>query len=467
MSTQNSLSERLGRRGAVSSYRFATTGSELLEARLALSCSAPVALAADVAAFAPTTATESGAFATSSPAQIASAATPIAEGLTVATSSVSLASDSVGKVQGFVDVYLGTPVNGSFAASGYEVSLRLQNNPAGIRFIGAETISGAHPALFPNQNPSVLGTGSTLRVTDFLNSGEAPIGNGAGLFRARFEVDPGVSGVFPLVFENGFTNISDRLGMPVQLDSLAGGAITVTGQNLPSLSVNSPQVTEGNAGTSDLVFTVTLSEASATSVAVDFATANDNATAGADYVQTTGRLTFAPGVTSLTVSVPVNGDTATEGNETFRLVLSNPAGATLGTATGTGTIVDDDAVATNPWKNPRNRFDIDDDGNVLPLDALIVINALNDGGSRPLAVPPVPPNVPPPYLDPSGDDSLSPLDALLIINELNGQSAGAQAVALAPAPAAAQAQTSTADLLWQAAADWHVASLVYSDAESN
>lgn len=465
MSTLNHSSARPGRGGAVSFSRLGTQAGERLESRLALSCTALVDEMAEVAALAPAADLADGFLASSAP-QVASAAVPIAEGLTIATSSVSLASDPLGKVQGFVDVYLDTPTNGAFSASGYEVSLRLQNNPAGIRLIGAEAITGQHAPLFPSQNPSVLGTGSALRVTDFLVSGDTVIADGAGLFRARFEVDAGVSGVFPLVFEPGFTNVSDRLGQPVQIDALTGGTVTVTGLGAPSISVGNALVTEGDAGTADAVFTVTLSAASATQVAVDFATANDNATAGADYVQTTGRLTFAPGITSLTVNVPIVGDTVAESQETFRLVLSNPAGATLGTATGTGTITDNDGTAANPWKNPRNAFDIDDDGNVLPLDALIVINALNDGGSRPLTVPPVPPNAPPPYLDPSGDDSLSPLDALLIINELNGQSA-ALAVATPPSAAAAESATAAAaDLFWQAAADWHIATLAFAEADA-
>jgi hypothetical protein len=463
MSTLNSSLKRPARRGAVSLFGLEQAG-ERLESRLALSCMSLVDDAAQVAGFAPTESTAAAPKVAAS--EVLAAAVPIADGLTITTSSVSLASDPLGKVQGFVDVYIDTPPNGTFSASGYEVSLRLQGNPAGVRFTGSEPISGQHPPLFPNQTPSTLGVGSALRVTDFLASGDALIADGAGMFRARFEVDAGVTGVFSLVFENGFTNVSNRQGQPVQLDALTGGTITVTGLTLPSLSVGNAQVTEGNAGSTDAVFTVTLSAASATPVTVDFATADNNATAGADYTPTTGRLTFPAGTTSLTVAVPVIGDEATEGNETFRLVLSNPSGATLGTATGTGTIVDDDEVtATNPWKNPRNAFDIDDDGSVLPLDALIIINALNDGGARPLTVPPVPPDAPPPYLDPSGDDALSPLDALLIINELNAQSAAAQAAAIAPTPAAA-ASAAAADLLWQAAADWHVASLIYAEADA-
>ncbi len=72
-----------------------------------------------------------------------------------------------------------------------------------------------------------------------------------------------------------------------------------------------------------------------------------------------------------------------------------------------------------PWRNPINPLDVDDNGLVQPLDALVVINALNAGGGGPLP----PPNgnaAPPPYYDTTGDNLLTPLDALLVINHLNG-----------------------------------------------
>src|SRR5262249_20158388 len=56
-----------------------------------------------------------------------------------------------------------------------------------------------------------------------------------------------------------------------------------------------------------------------------------------------GTLTFAPGQTNLQVYVWVNGDTVFENNETFFLNLSGAVNATLGTAQGTGTVINDDA----------------------------------------------------------------------------------------------------------------------------
>ncbi|HQS45856.1 MAG TPA: cellulose binding domain-containing protein, partial [Xanthobacteraceae bacterium] len=113
---------------------------------------------------------------------------------------------------------------------------------------------------------------------------------------------------------------------------------------LPALSVADAAVAEGDSGTSDLAFTVSLSAPSATPVTVSYSTAGGTATAGSDFTAATGTLTFAPGETSKVVHVPVAGDMAVEANETLSLTLSAPAGATLAHASATGTITNNDVV---------------------------------------------------------------------------------------------------------------------------
>ena len=81
---------------------------------------------------------------------------------------------------------------------------------------------------------------------------------------------------------------------------------------LPALAIAGASKTEGNSGTQNLVFTVTLSQTSTSAVTVRYASANGTATAGSDYNAASGTLTFAPGVTSRTVTVAVRGDTTVE-----------------------------------------------------------------------------------------------------------------------------------------------------------
>ena len=127
------------------------------------------------------------------------------------------------------------------------------------------------------------------------------------------------------------------------LRAQATGTITNDDAALPALTIGSRTVTEGDSGTLSALFTVTLSAASAQTVSASYATADVTATAGIDYTTTAGTVTFAPGVTTQTITVPVVGDTLDEANETFVVNLSAPQNATLGTPSqGTGTITDND-----------------------------------------------------------------------------------------------------------------------------
>src|SRR5216110_1009992 len=116
----------------------------------------------------------------------------------------------------------------------------------------------------------------------------------------------------------------------------------------PTIAINDVTVTEGNGGTTNAIFSVTLSAASSQTITVTYATADGTATtADNDYVAASGTVTFAPGVTSQPVTVTVNGDTKFEPDETFFVNLSNPTGgATISDGQGQGTIVNDDTAPT-------------------------------------------------------------------------------------------------------------------------
>jgi hypothetical protein len=78
-------------------------------------------------------------------------------------------------------------------------------------------------------------------------------------------------------------------------------------------------------------------------VAVRYATENGTALAKNDYISRSGTVTFRPGQTRATISVPIVNDKVWEGDETFSVRLSNPTNATIGgSGTETFTIQDDD-----------------------------------------------------------------------------------------------------------------------------
>ena len=80
------------------------------------------------------------------------------------------------------------------------------------------------------------------------------------------------------------------------------------------------------------------------------------------------------------------------------------------------------------WQNPLQNHDANGDGQITPLDALVVINYLNANVNNPnlgiLPLPPAPPRLPPPYLDVDGDNFATPSDARVVINELNRRISG-------------------------------------------
>jgi glucose/arabinose dehydrogenase len=135
-----------------------------------------------------------------------------------------------------------------------------------------------------------------------------------------------------------------------------GGTISkIVSLASPTVSIGDEVTLEGDGRTRTMTFPVTLSRPSSTTVTVQYATASGTATGGikpgatTDYKNRAGTITFTAnnGKTPITkvISVPMYGDlNAAEGDESFTVSLSSPsAGLTLGRATGTGTILNDEA----------------------------------------------------------------------------------------------------------------------------
>lgn len=136
-------------------------------------------------------------------------------------------------------------------------------------------------------------------------------------------------------------NVSNVTGATIS-DGVALGSIT--DDDTPTISVANATVTEGNSGTTNAVFAVTLSSMSSQIISMSYATANGSATAPSDYQSTSGTLTFNPGETVQQIVVPVVGDTSIETTESFSLNLNAPVNATLADPTAQGTITDNDTV---------------------------------------------------------------------------------------------------------------------------
>ncbi|MDJ0651033.1 MAG: Calx-beta domain-containing protein, partial [Xenococcaceae cyanobacterium MO_188.B19] len=131
-----------------------------------------------------------------------------------------------------------------------------------------------------------------------------------------------------------------------------------TTPSVPTLSINTTSVVEGDSGKSNAVFTVELSAASDKVITVNYQTVDGNADSMTDFVAKTGTLTFAPGETSKTISIEVNGDTTVEKSEDFYVELDNAVNATILDGRGDAIIVNDDSnnptTPTNPPTTPSN-----------------------------------------------------------------------------------------------------------------
>lgn len=144
---------------------------------------------------------------------------------------------------------------------------------------------------------------------------------------------------------NVFADIHRTNLTTVKNNNVSAGCFQPVGGGGGTFSVNDVAITEGNAGSTNLGFTVTRSNTSGTA-SVLVSTSSGTAIAGTDFTAITNQsVSFAAGEGTRTVNVAILGDTLREPNETFTLVLSSPsAGYTIADGSGIGTINNDDPV---------------------------------------------------------------------------------------------------------------------------
>lgn len=176
-------------------------------------------------------------------------------------------------------------------------------------------------------------------------------------------------------------NLSNATNASISV-AQASGTI-VNDDTPPTISINNVGTVEGNSGTTELTFTVSLSHAGADTITVDYASA-DGSASGMDYVSTYGNLTFLPGQTTSSISVAVVGDTDFESDEWFFLDLSNAVGATIIESQGQATISNDDTLEL-----PNSPPVAQGDSAVTVMNMPVTINVLandSDPDEDPLTV---------------------------------------------------------------------------------
>ena len=122
----------------------------------------------------------------------------------------------------------------------------------------------------------------------------------------------------------------------------ATGAIQITDNDpMPSVSIANAVTTEGDTGD---VAVVSLTTIAGAPVTVSYSTLAYTSTADVDFISDSGTITIPAGQLSVGIPLRTIEDTRSEPDESLRILLSNPVGATLLRATNIVIITDDDTT---------------------------------------------------------------------------------------------------------------------------
>ena len=228
------------------------------------------------------------------------------------------------------------------AYAAFQNSMGQRDHLSALDKAGMVYIYGAPPVYYPLGGTVTSGGSALSGVSLALSNGQKATTNTSGVFN------------FPSVAKGTYTLTPSKAGFsfsPVSRSvSLTAGITNANFSATPvvvpvsnaTVSVSSVSMVEGNAGAPYMTFNVSLSQPVTQTVTVNYTTFDGTAKAGTDYTLRRGTLTFRAGTTTADVRIALLPDRVVEASEGFSVVLSTPAGATLGTATGRGTIVNDD-----------------------------------------------------------------------------------------------------------------------------
>ena len=284
----------------------------------------------------------------------ASGTLTFAPGVTSQPVSVGIVGDTVFESDETVLVNLSSASGATLAKS--QGSITIVNDDSNLPTVSINDISvtegnsGTQQAVLTVSLSSA--SANTVTVSYATADGTATSGSDYVPASGALTFAPGVTSqpvsvgiVGDTVFESDETvlvNLSSASGATL---AKSQGAITIVNDDAatPAFSIADASVVEGNSGTRNIVFVITLNPPATTTTSVRATTTNGTATSGSDYNGGSASASFAPGETSKSVALSVRGDTVIEEDETFFVTLSAPSsGTTLGRSMATGTIIDDD-----------------------------------------------------------------------------------------------------------------------------
>jgi hypothetical protein len=207
------------------------------------------------------------------------------------------------------------------------------NASSGTAILGVDTTSGQEFSVDGGLNWSPL-NGAVI----------VPVGSSSFQVRVSTTVDGLLEG-------NETITLS---AATAQNASPINGTGTIIDGAVPTLSISGPSSVNESAGV--VSYTISLSSANTVPVSVSYSTNNGTALAGSDYALSAGTVTFAPGETSKVITISIIDDLVIENSETFQVSLSSATNATIGTASVTTSIVDNDFPSVTASQVTVNEF---------------------------------------------------------------------------------------------------------------
>ena len=286
----------------------------------------------------------------------ASGTLTLAVGETSGTLTVPVLADSLDEDDESFLVVLSDPSGASFANAvaigtitdddalptlAFENPTAVLSGPEGGTISSAVLLSPASGREVRVSLDAVIPSGTAIRGLDY--AAAATLVFAAGETRQTFSIS---------LYEDARNEVDETFTIRLhsarnaEVSSSAGtvAGTIVDNDALPSLSIEDARMKESRFGPRTMIFRVRMSETSGRAVTVDYFTSSGTASSGNDYRQQNNTLVFIAGSRSNLneIHIAILDDELHEGDETFTVSLSNPSGATLGTAIATGTIEDNE-----------------------------------------------------------------------------------------------------------------------------
>ncbi len=326
--------------------------------------------------------------------------------------AIEIAAPAGTDLTGWSLVFYNGGTDGVNAGAATVASTRALSGVVGDQDDGFGTVTVAIPASPGIQNGPADGVAlvdANGRVVQFLSwegAITAAAGAAAGLTSTDIGVAEGSDAVGNSLRLTGsgasYADFSWAPSSPASFGAVNQGQDFIGGNASGLVSVGDARVIEGDAGVQQLVFTVRRAGGLAQEASVEYFL-NLNASANqADLVAgqpLSGKIDFAPGVSSMTITIGITGDVAGEPNETFNLLLANPAGnISIVDGVAVGTIVNDDPIALATYEIQGARHASEYVGQ--PVVTSGIVTAVDSNGF---------------YLqDPNGDGKAATSDALFV-----------------------------------------------------